>query len=133
MTHCSGLKRKYRSRGFTLIEMMIVIAIIALLSAGIAVGAYDIWKDARKDSAQTDTNTMRHSVSGWLLKNPSEVCPTPEMLISDGIVDEDSARADPWGGPWRISCEEGRITVTSNGPDKLPNTADDIQSPRKRP
>ena len=33
---------------------------------------------------------------------------------------------DPWGSPYRLVCEGKRWRVVSNGPDGVPNTADDI-------
>jgi hypothetical protein len=111
-------------------EMMIVIAIIALISASIAVAAYRMWGGAQHDQTETNTRTIRHSVTGWLVQNPAGGCPTVAQLITDGILDEDMSRADPWGGPWRISCDDGRIAVSSDGPDKHPGTADDIRVPK---
>ena len=33
---------------------------------------------------------------------------------------------DPWGSPYRLECEGKRWRVVSNGPDGVPDTADDI-------
>ena len=33
---------------------------------------------------------------------------------------------DPWGNPYRLECEGRRRRIVSNGPDCVPNTADDI-------
>ena len=33
---------------------------------------------------------------------------------------------DPWGNPYRLVCEGKRCRVVSNGPDGVPDTADDI-------
>ena len=35
---------------------------------------------------------------------------------------------DPWGSPYRFVCEGKRWRVISNGPDGVPNTADDIST-----
>ena len=37
---------------------------------------------------------------------------------------------DPWGNPHRLVCEGKRWRVVSNGPDGVPNTADDISFER---
>ena len=37
---------------------------------------------------------------------------------------------DPWGRPYRLVCEGKRWRVISNGPDGVPNTADDISFER---
>ena len=35
---------------------------------------------------------------------------------------------DLWGNPYRLVCEGKRWRVVSNGPDGVPNTADDIST-----
>ena len=37
---------------------------------------------------------------------------------------------DPWGNRYRLVCEGKRWRVVSNGPDGVPNTADDISFER---
>ena len=37
---------------------------------------------------------------------------------------------DPWGNRYRLVCEDKRWRVVSNGPDGVPNTADDISFER---
>ena len=39
---------------------------------------------------------------------------------------------DPWGNPYRIGCAGGEATVSSNGPDGIAATRDDIRD-NKRP
>lgn len=37
---------------------------------------------------------------------------------------------DPWGEPYRMSCNDNAILVWSHGEDRIPNTTDDIWSNR---
>lgn len=111
--------------------MIIVVAIIALISSSIAVAAHHFWVKAQLDTAETSTRTMRQSVTAYSVYNPTDACPTVDMLIGAGVLDEDTSTKDPWGGPWRIVCEGGKVTVSSDGPDKVQGTDDDIQSPNR--
>lgn len=118
-----------RERGVTLIEVLIVVAIMALVSAGVAAAAIKYWAHAQRKTAKTDARTLRGSVKAyWVLEAP-EHCPTVDELVSAGHLDKDSTRHDPWGEPWRIECTEGDVTVTSAGPDRKPETEDDIRIP----
>jgi general secretion pathway protein G len=122
--------RKKLKRGFSLIEIVVAIAIIAMISGGIAVAVMANKKHADISLTATNAQTIRMGVKSWWIDHDSGSCPTVAMLISDGAIDKGkSTKADAWGQPWRIKCEENDVTVSSRGPDKLPDTEDDIQVP----
>jgi prepilin-type N-terminal cleavage/methylation domain-containing protein len=122
--------RPRRSRGVTLIEVLIVIAILAMVSAGVAIKAYAYHVEAQKRMAETNARELRQTVKAWWLSHDGAGCPTVAELVKDGALDKDAPPKDPWGGAWGIECAEDDVTITSKGRDQLAGTADDIRIPR---
>ena len=123
-------RRNKSRRGFSLIEIVVAIAIIAMISGGIVVAVMAHKRHADITLTTTNAETILGGVKAWQLEHDSGSCPTVPMLISDGeIARGKSTKADAWGQPWLIKCEENDVTVSSRGPDKLPGTEDDIQVP----
>ncbi len=118
------------AHGFTLIEVLVTIAIITLISSGIAVAAYRYYERAKVKAAYASAREIRQSVKASWLEDNSD-CPGVDALISRGVLDEDSARLDPWGNSWRVACDGSRVGVSSNGKDRQPDTADDIGVPQR--
>ena len=119
------------ARGVTLVEVLIVVAIMAMVSAAVAVGAIKYYRETRVKTAKIDAGGIREGVKGWWMRQEDDRCPTVDELISDGILDEGSSRKDPWGTAWRIECAGTRVTVSSDGPDRKQGTEDDIRVPPK--
>lgn len=113
-----------------LFEIMIVIAIIALISGGVALAVYKYYEQARNKSARTGAETIRAGVKASWIDASTDACPSVEQLIESEHLDDGSPRRDPWGGPWRIACDGTRVSVKSDGPDRQPGTPDDIQVPK---
>lgn len=124
-------KRKSRKRtaGIALIEILIVVAIIALISSGIAVAATKIFADSSIKMARTDASNVRQAVRTWQMMEASGQCPTVTDLVSGGHLEKGARRVDPWKRPYKITCEEGEVTVVSSGPDKQFGSQDDISVP----
>jgi prepilin-type N-terminal cleavage/methylation domain-containing protein len=122
--------RKRTSLGFTLMEVMITIAIIALISGGIALAVIDHFRTAKIKNAHTDAAALRNGVKTSWIEHASAACPTVTELIENGTLDENSRRTDPWGGPWQISCDGTKVAVSSSGPDGEAGTPDDIRVPK---
>ncbi|HVU02923.1 MAG TPA: prepilin-type N-terminal cleavage/methylation domain-containing protein [Polyangiaceae bacterium] len=118
-------------RGVTLIEVLIVVAIMALVATAVAIAAVKYWESAKEKTARTGALTIREAVKGWWTIREGSGCPTVQDLLSSEMIDEASARTDPWGMPWRIECDGTRATVYSNGPDRKSGTEDDIRVPPK--
>jgi prepilin-type N-terminal cleavage/methylation domain-containing protein len=124
-------RRCRASRGFGLIEIVVTVAIIAMISAAITMGIMQI--AARQKIALTRSNgeTLRGAIKLWrATENDSASCPSVPALIADGLLDRGkSAKTDAWGQPWRIQCDDVDATIVSTGPDKLLDTEDDIRVP----
>jgi type II secretory pathway pseudopilin PulG len=114
-----------------LVEILIVVAIMAMISGLVAVAAIKYWQEARIRAAGTGARSLRHSVEGYWAMHGDEGCPTFDELVKAGAVDEAAEKKDPWGGSWRIQCDGPRVTVSSDGPDRRSGTADDIRVPPK--
>jgi prepilin-type N-terminal cleavage/methylation domain-containing protein len=115
--------------GFSLIEIVVAIAIIGMLSAAVAVGVIAKKKDADISLSKTNAQTIRLGVKSWWITHDTGTCPSVKTLVADGELDRGKVDRDAWEQPWRLKCDEHDVTVLSNGPDKQPETEDDIRVP----
>jgi prepilin-type N-terminal cleavage/methylation domain-containing protein len=126
-------KKRNRSRsrgGFSLVEIVVAVAIIAMISAGITVAVIRIATEQKVRLTRSNAETLRSSIKVWWALSDSTTCPTIPMLLADGAVDRGkSVKEDGWGQPWRITCDDRDATIVSMGPDELPDTEDDIRVP----
>jgi prepilin-type N-terminal cleavage/methylation domain-containing protein len=113
----------------TLLEVLVVVAIMSLIAAGVGVASYRHWQGAQLKTAGTNARAVRSAVKSWWVMTGNSGCPTATQLVNDDILDEDSPLTDPWGKPWRIDCSEDHVSVGSDGPDRTPATVDDIRVP----
>jgi general secretion pathway protein G len=117
------------SRGFSLIEIVVAIAIIAMISAALTVGIVATKKKSDIKLCTSNAQTIRMAVKSWWMDHDSGTCPNLKMLVADGALDRGKVDLDAWGQPWRVKCDENDVTIISLGPDKTADTEDDIRVP----
>lgn len=121
------LARRAAARGVTLVEVLIVVAILSMIAGGVAVFAIPRYQQAQKDTAKTDAKTLVQVVETWKLDHPSSNdCPKIEDLKSSKLLKNDQNTNDPWGHPYKIVCDNGDFGVLSQGPDGKEGSDDDI-------
>jgi general secretion pathway protein G len=118
--------------GVTLVEVLIVVAIMAMLGGSVGFYALQQYKKAEASTALEDARNLRKAIELWQVQNSESSCPTMAQLVSDKQINSDSHQVDPWGQEWSFSCTDDEIFVQSNGPDRKPGTADDIRVPKQR-
>jgi len=124
------MKRLRRSRGFTLIELMVVLVIIGVLAALIVPNMLDRADDARVTAARTDVNNLMQALKLYKLDNlryPSGeqglqalvVKPTAGTIPANWRPYLDKLPSDPWGHPYQFANPglKGEIDVYSFGAD----------------
>jgi general secretion pathway protein G len=132
--------RKRKQTGFTLIEIMLVVTIIALL-LGAAVAKFSPILDwVKAVRVQSDIRSIRTALQTY--QSTNGFYPTTEQglqaLVSRPQVDPiperwfrfmDSIQKDPWASPYVYRCPGVKNPDTydlfSAGPDRIPDTADD--------
>src|SRR5262249_55231555 len=107
------VRARPRRRGVTLLEVLVVVAIMSLVAAAVGVSAYRHWRHGQVDTARTAARTIRGGVKAWWVTTGRSDCPTVADLIRDHVLDEDSPQQDPWGKPWRIDCSDDEVSVGS--------------------
>ncbi len=122
--------RRALSRGVTLVEVLIVVAIIAMVASGVAVFALPRFREAQVKSADTGARVIRSAVQNWQRVNNETTCPTVSQLVQEKELDSAANVDDPWGEAYLISCTEDDVMVTSKGPDKKKGTPDDVRVPK---
>jgi general secretion pathway protein G len=124
------VRRLRKARGVTLFEVLIVVAILAMVAGGVAVFALPRFQDSQKKTAEAGARTIRMAVQQWQAANNETSCPTISQLIQDKQLDTGQNTNDPWGQAYSLNCTEDEVTVMSNGPDKKKGGKDDISVPK---
>lgn len=96
MNHLNSQEMKFRmqrSNGFTLIEILVVMAIIAMLAVMVAPNLFRQQAGAMRDVALTEISTLEAALDIYRL----DVGEYPDSL--DGLMENDTDRAS-WNGPY---------------------------------
>lgn len=118
------------ARGVTLFEVLIVVAILAMVAGGVAVFALPKFREAQIKTAETSARVIRTAVQQWQQVNNEVSCPTMSQLVQEKHIDSATNTDDPWGEAFILSCTDDEVVVSSKGPDKKKGTADDIRVPK---
>ena len=107
--------RRGAARGVTLVEVLIVVAIMAVISGGVTLVAFPLYKKAKVDAAAVGCHAVKQAADLYQnLDGSADVCPTIADLVRTKKIDG-SRTEDPWGKPYRIDCSTGEIRVCSDG------------------
>ncbi len=119
--------RRAAARGVTLVEVLIVVAIMAVISGGVTLVAFPIYKETRIKLAVQGCQAVRNAAELYQnLEATTDACPTIQDLVSSKKLDGKKI-SDPWGMDYNVVCAEGEIHGVSAGNDRKFGTQDDVR------
>jgi general secretion pathway protein G len=130
--------RRRRPRGFTLMEVLLVVAILIILAGLATVAITRTYGNARRNAAKLDINTISQTMDAYYLDIGSYP-PTLDALVTmpDGLANpakwggpylQRGLPADPWGNQYQYSNEGEQFKVWSMGPNGASGDEDDVSA-----
>lgn len=129
--------RRSRRRGFTLMEVLLVMAILVILGSLVTVSYINIQKSSNVKAAKAQLDLVSSAVGLYQL-DMGRTPPNLEALSekpADGANNSKYAGPylkqvlppDPWGSPYKYEAiDANQYRVWSSGPDGTDGTADDV-------
>ena len=122
-------------RGFTLVELLVVVAILGILGAIGMQGVAGHIEKTRKTAAKTGVDTIKGAITNYMIEKKKSVPPSDlKVLIEANGEDEafleggEGALVDPWDNDYKLEVKGKKCVVISAGPDGEFGTEDDIRS-----
>lgn len=144
MKRCHSTNR--RRRGFTLMEVLLVMAILIVLGSLVTYSFITIRKNAMEDAARVQIKALESACGQYQLhvgKMPTtltDLRARPQGLANPdqwrGPYLQDDVPLDPWGGQYQYEVSTDsygnlRPVISSNGSDGVKGTADDLSNLKK--
>jgi len=131
------MKRRRPRNAFTLVEVLLVLAILVILGAMVGVGVVQVQKTANKRAAQAQIGMLKETVDlyhvdmGTFPDSLDDLRVQPANLRNPDkwhpFMDKD-VPADPWGNSYQYERNGDEFRIYSFGPDGSEGSNDDISS-----
>lgn len=107
-----------KNKGFTLIELMVVIAILAILATTVGIYVFGALDDADQAKAKAEISNLKTAVKMYRIKNKRLPNTLDEVAP---FLDPPKVPLDPWGNPY-VYTKEGNSSfkIVSYGADGSP-------------
>lgn len=135
----SHLRTRRRRRGFTLMEVLLVLAILVVLGSLVTVGYVNIQRGAYIRSAETQINLLEEAIGLYQL-DIGRIPPSLEALREppadlanpakyNGPYLKTEVPVDPWNSPYiyEADLQSNQFTIKSLGPDGAEGNDDIIK------
>lgn len=129
------IRRQRNRAGFTLIEVLLVLAILVVVAGAVVINAVGVSDDANKKFAKTQISSLSAFVNQYRLTVGSlpsslEALYTQPSDLADAskwvqIMDKPLG-LDPWNHPYEYTINGSKFEIRCIGPDGQSNTPDDI-------
>ena len=135
-----GRRKRGTRRGFTLMEVLLVLSILVILGGTVSFFFIRVQKNAQMDAARNQISNYQMTVDLYRMdvgmypqdQEGLEALRTPPSSLSNpqkwrGPYIKKELVADPWGMPYVYTkLDEDTIQITSYGPDRVQGTEDDV-------
>lgn len=119
-----------KARGFSLLELMLVLAIMGLLMGVVAYNLLGQGDKAKKKTTEASLFTLKGAVDTYILEY--SVAPANlQLLVTAKIIDSNAKLKDGWESDFLFDptpAADRKYGLGSAGPDKQPGTEDDIDA-----
>lgn len=124
-------------RGFTLIELMVVIVILGLLIGLVGKNVWQALKKGSSDTAEMQMSQIADAINSYKVQKRTLPRSLEELTQEDEKTREpfmEKIPADPWGQPYEYRITDDRrmkFEIICAGEDKQPGTDDDLFYPQR--
>ena len=128
-------------KGFSLLEILIALALVALMGTFVAGKIFDQFEEGRRDSAKIQMQSLEGRLKEFrrhchfypttdqgldaLINKPSggKEC---KRYRAGGYIESGEIPLDPWDEEFNYDSDGKKFVLFTGGPDLEPGTADDI-------
>ena len=122
-------KQAVMRKGMTLIEIMIVLVIMASVMTLVGINVFSSLDSANEKTTNIQMGNLKAAIQQYRVefnKAPSSLDDLVNTPKGTSLLDGDEVPKDGWDNEFTFEKTGNKYKITSNGPDGLPNTEDDI-------